>query len=122
MYLLLLFYRLLKFGLKVIIMSQFVFLHMSLFVGNCSTVIHNYTDDAPGVFTITLTVSNKIDSKTVSRTITLQRRVGDIALMTDFVSVVKNVSTSWTLDFGSLGTDTCFLLDFDDLETGELVN
>lgn len=88
-------------------------------VGNCSTVIHNYMDNAePGTFTITLKVSNHMSSETTSRTIILQRRVQGIGVTTSDSSVVKNITTWWTLSFGSFGTDACYFVNFDDPSAG----
>lgn len=87
--------------------------------GNCSTVIHNYESSGAGTYTATLNVSNKIGTFSLSKTYTLQKRVGGTKLVTAEMSIVRNVSSQWTIDFGFLGTDACYFLDFADPGSGK---
>lgn len=85
-------------------------------------MIYNYLNDGykPGTYTVTLTVSNDISELTTSKTYTLQRRVENIHLLYDSKSVVTNSTTNWKLDFGSVGTDACYFMDFADPAAGRL--
>lgn len=84
-------------------------------------MVYNYlADSPPGDFTVSLNVSNHISHNSTSRSYTLQRRVQALKLTTPDTSVTMNMTTDWKLDFGSLGSDTCYLLDLSDTEAGLL--
>lgn len=82
----------------------------------CSEVIYNYLSDGspPDSYEVTLTVFNPMSRVDVARNYTLQRRVEDIKLYTADMSVTRNTSTFWDLDFGTIGSDACYFLDLVD--------
>ena len=69
---------------------------------------------------VTLTVSNQVSEEVTVRNYTLQRRVQNLALITADSSVTKNITVSWTVNFGSVGTDACYFLDLVDDQAGRL--
>lgn len=85
-------------------------------ISDFSTVTYNYGDygSNPGSFTVTLTVTNAVSNQTVSASYVLQRTVAETALISDLSTTSFNVTTYWSIDLGTLGTDACYFINFDD--------
>lgn len=89
-------------------------------ITNTSEVIHSYLNGSlPGDFIVKLTVVNDISTSTTQRTITLMKSVNNLDLWYNVTSTPWNTTTFWVLDFGSIGTDACYLFDLGDSEAGE---
>ena len=89
-------------------------------VDNITSMVYNYlrAGSRPGTYTFRLGVQNDVSLRTVLRTFTLQRCVSGVSLYSPISVTTWNTSTYWRVNFGSLGSDACYMLDLKDDAAG----
>lgn len=83
-------------------------------------MVYNYkaVGSHPGTYAFQLTIQNRVSIHTVHSILFLQRSVSGVSLNSSTSTTPWNTSTYWQIDFGSLGSDACYLLDVKDSAAG----
>lgn len=55
----------------------------------------------------------------VNKTYHLQRTVAELEVYNDIRTSPYNVTTNWVFDFGTIGSDACYMVDFVDVDAGK---
>jgi len=70
---------------------------------------------------VKLTFSNPISSMSVTYPIHLLVPAANTSFTTEVTSTPFNRTTSFTVNFGSVGSDVCYVVDFKDGNLGKLL-
>ena len=78
-------------------------------------IVHTFTN--PGAFLVTLNATNPMSQVILQRIVHIQRTIANINLFTAQNPYHKNRTFHFTIDAGSVGTDACYFVDFQDVSS-----